>query len=67
MLKKALKEIFGYEAFRTETQKNACVEIAKRKHDVYVSMPTGECFSSSLVTSQLIWRYTELRNFDKIY
>jgi superfamily II DNA helicase RecQ len=37
----ALKDYFKYERFKSETQRQACIEIAKRKHDVYVSMPTG--------------------------
>jgi superfamily II DNA helicase RecQ len=40
-LYKHLKSVFNYSEFKSTNQKNACVEIAKRRHDVYVSMPTG--------------------------
>ena len=37
----ALKKYFNHDRFKSETQKLACLEISKRKNDVYVSMPTG--------------------------
>nr|QNH68106.1 ATP-dependent DNA helicase Q5 [Brachionus koreanus] len=37
----ALKKYFGHSKFKSETQKTACFEIAKRNGDIYVSMPTG--------------------------
>lgn len=40
-LYRTLKSIFGYNEFKSDTQKRAILEIAQRKHDVYVSMPTG--------------------------
>lgn len=40
-LSEHLKKYFGYSSFKSETQRQACVEIAKRVGDVYVSMPTG--------------------------
>lgn len=36
-----LKKYFGHTTFKSETQRQACVEIGKRSGDVYVSMPTG--------------------------
>jgi superfamily II DNA helicase RecQ len=36
-----LKKHFGHDRFKSFTQKSACLEIAKRNSDVYVSMPTG--------------------------
>lgn len=36
-----LKKHFNYDRFKSDTQKSAILEIAKRNHDVYVSMPTG--------------------------
>ncbi len=40
-LYKNLKNSFNYTEFKSTIQKHACLEIAKRKQDVYVSMPTG--------------------------
>ena len=40
-LSECLKKYFGYDRFKSETQRFACQEIAKRVGDVYVSMPTG--------------------------
>lgn len=36
-----LKKFFGHTKFKSETQKSACFEIARRNGDIYVSMPTG--------------------------
>jgi ATP-dependent DNA helicase Q5 len=40
-LYEALKKYFNHDRFKSESQKSACLEIARRNHDVYVSMPTG--------------------------
>jgi hypothetical protein len=40
---KNLKLVFGYNDFKSEIQKRACIEIAKFKDDCYVSLPTGKC------------------------
>ena len=40
-LKEALKKYFNYDRFKSDTQRRACIEIARRSGDVYVSMPTG--------------------------
>ena len=44
-LYKQLFTKFGYTEFKSETQKNACLLIAKAKYDVYISMPTGLFFN----------------------
>ncbi|CAF0712489.1 unnamed protein product [Brachionus calyciflorus] len=40
-LYQTLKKYFNHDRFKSTTQKSACLEIAKRNFDVYVSMPTG--------------------------
>lgn len=40
-LYEALKKYYNYDRFKSETQKNAVIAIAKRESDAYVSMPTG--------------------------
>ncbi len=40
-LYEALKKYYNYDKFKSETQKRAVFEIARRTSDVYVSMPTG--------------------------
>jgi ATP-dependent DNA helicase Q5 len=40
-LKTALKQHFNYDRFKSDTQRQACLAIAKKQTDVYVSMPTG--------------------------
>ncbi|EDV24878.1 uncharacterized protein TRIADDRAFT_25695 [Trichoplax adhaerens] len=36
-----LKTVFGYDSFKSPVQEKAVIEIAARKTDVFVSMPTG--------------------------
>ncbi len=44
-LYEALKKFYGYDKFKSETQRKAVFEVSKRRGDVYVSMPTGRvCF-----------------------
>ena len=54
-LYEALKKYYNYDKFKSETQKNAILEITKRKGDVYVSMPTGAgkslCFQLPAIVS----------------
>ena len=40
-LYETLKKYFNHDRFKSETQKQAIIEIVKRENDVYVSMPTG--------------------------
>ncbi|RNA05219.1 ATP-dependent DNA helicase Q5 isoform X2 [Brachionus plicatilis] len=40
-LYETLKKYFGHTKFKSDTQRTACFEIAKRNVDIYVSMPTG--------------------------
>lgn len=40
-LSEKLFTVFGFRTFKNDLQKKAIVEIVKRRHDVFVSMPTG--------------------------